>query len=226
MTTPLLPYTLGKAQITFTADLGLMHHEQKWSETNVTGSGGGGYVSGNRDYVSGSIDAVKIQSDVSLKQELWVNLLDGRQQCYSLTNFHVQALPNHPVLILKATTLQSGGFFDLEVAVRNLVTGGFFTNPDVIAGIVHKFAYPKLVEPGLIGGGLLATALGFYGGAGILSLAFVAVGFLASKVIPKAMVKVQVERFAQHLVAVEEEAQAQSIALIRQLTAEAAGANT
>lgn len=76
------PFRIGKAEINFTVVTGVILDSNKYSETHISSSGGGGHV--GRD--GGYVDAPQIHSQVLTHHEFWVQLPDGREWPIKLVN--------------------------------------------------------------------------------------------------------------------------------------------
>ncbi len=69
--------------------------EKKWSETQVHGSGGGGYM---RDG-SGFIHPVRIASTLTTRHEFWIAGTDGRELCVALGDSPCRVRPGQSVAV-------------------------------------------------------------------------------------------------------------------------------
>jgi len=67
--------------------------QQQWAETQVHGSGGGGYHNG----VYGHVSPVRIHSTTTHRNEFWVREPDGQESCYHFANTAFQFREGHRV---------------------------------------------------------------------------------------------------------------------------------
>ena len=80
--------------------------QQKWSETHVRGSGGGGYINQG----SGHISSTQITSSTSEQLEFWVKSDDGKETAFRLSDVDMAVRPGQRMRIAsgaKASTKQS-----------------------------------------------------------------------------------------------------------------------
>jgi len=77
--------------------------QQKWSETHVRGSGGGGYINQG----SGQIASTQIVSSTSEQLEFWVKADDGKETAFRLSDVDMAVRPGQRVRI--ASGAKAGG---------------------------------------------------------------------------------------------------------------------
>lgn len=118
--------------------LGRVANEQKWSETRVWGSGGGGCIGRH----GGHLAPVQLRSAVDLNQEIWLQLPDGSPYCLHVKNMNVQVLERHLVsVVLIRTGRQTDGWVGL---VCNLATGTVFEDPAFSLWLAQTYTPSKM----------------------------------------------------------------------------------
>lgn len=102
-------------KISFFSHVATVLDEKKWSRTEVSSSGGGGYVDRHGGYIHApTISSISIQ-----EQEAWFELEDASHYCMRLTNLDFSALPGHDVSIISVSTNGQNS----NVGVLNRTTG-------------------------------------------------------------------------------------------------------
>ncbi len=81
--------SVGRAKLSLFVQCGEIIGQQKWSETEVSSTGGGGHIGPQ----GGSFSAPKITSTTKTKQEIWIREEDGLESSVELTD---KAFPVHP----------------------------------------------------------------------------------------------------------------------------------
>lgn len=91
--------------------------QQKWSETQVRGSGGGGYINQG----SGQIEGTRISSSSSEQLEFWVKSDDGKETAYRLSDVDMALRPGQRVRI--ASGAKAGDKQSTVLLAKNFASG-------------------------------------------------------------------------------------------------------
>jgi len=95
--------SLGKREVSLRTLTGVVAGEKKWSSTEVSGSGGGGYLQNGQ----GHIDQIKIKSTTTEHQEIFVRLESGQENPLQFQDASLSIREGHDVSILQGGTRAS-----------------------------------------------------------------------------------------------------------------------
>lgn len=93
-----MSFTWGNRTQSLDSYSGVVMSSQKWSETHVRSSGGGGYLHQG----SGHVSAPTISSTVSSKHEFWIQTQDGQQVPVQLTDADFPLMPGQLITLVNA----------------------------------------------------------------------------------------------------------------------------
>ncbi|VVP59735.1 hypothetical protein PS850_06123 [Pseudomonas fluorescens] len=86
--------------VEFSKVTGEVLSQNKYSETRVSSSGGGGYIGKQ----GGHVQAPKIQTTIIKKQEFWIKKADGTEESVKLTGYDIPLREGQFITLISATT--------------------------------------------------------------------------------------------------------------------------
>lgn len=85
--------------VEFSKVTGEVLSQNKYSETRVSSSGGGGYIGKQ----GGHVQAPKIQTTIIKKQEFWIKKADGTEESVKLTGYDIPLREGQFITLISAT---------------------------------------------------------------------------------------------------------------------------
>jgi hypothetical protein len=87
-----------KREIVFKKITGVVLGNEKYNETHISSSGGGGYVS----QYGGHVRAPQISSTTTTNQEIWIKTEDGSEKSIKLKGYDIPMRPGHKITVISA----------------------------------------------------------------------------------------------------------------------------
>ncbi len=88
----------GKKEVAFYTVTGEVLGNDKYSETHVSSSGGGGYVG----QYGGHISAPQVSSRTTTNQEIWIKTESGSEKSIQLKGYDIPMRPGHKITVISA----------------------------------------------------------------------------------------------------------------------------
>ncbi len=139
-----LTLNVGGRKVSFAVNTGTVLGERSSSKTHVESYGGGAYVG----QYGGYVEAPRIYTTTTTKQEIWIMYPDGREVCKDVYNSDVKVHAGHKVSFVYAKFENTKDYYLLGVHNHNisksfsimpvayfLATGGFLTREQAMMGI-------------------------------------------------------------------------------------------
>lgn len=104
-----------RKNVVFWSVTGEVLGSNKYSETRISSSGGGGYVSGSGDHVSGYISAPTIHSRSITNHEFWIRTEDGFEEGIKFRNTDIPLRPGQKITLISAGRDKSWGWYTILV---------------------------------------------------------------------------------------------------------------
>lgn len=123
---------LGKRQFELLSERAVVLDAQRWSETRVWSSGGGGYI----ERGSGIITVPTVHSDVDRRGEVWVRFEDGKEFCLDVGS-QLQCRQGQELILVLA--VPKGKDHGIYLAALNQATGQFAELHDDYGQLVQRW---------------------------------------------------------------------------------------
>lgn len=129
---------LGNREVALQTQTGVVAGAQTWASTEISSSGGGGYVGSAGGYVS----APKVTSTTTEHKQVFVRVADGAEIPLRLDDVDFAAREGHEVTLLKAVIGRSDGKL---IAIRNHTTRQSVVLEGALAKLFRSNLVPALL---------------------------------------------------------------------------------
>lgn len=114
-------FKVNNDEIIFWSFTGVVLSQNKYSETRVWSSGGGGHVGPH----GGHVAAAQTHSSATTKQEFWLKLDDGKEESINLSGYDIPIRESQKISVLMAQTKTSKSAYYVSLINHN-------------SGVTHK----------------------------------------------------------------------------------------